>query len=204
MGYDPIFAHLRWQHRQDAQWEQSVAADFLNRQAHEEARPPRVWVGPAAIGGGGIINAVRNIVGASLDEAARDSNGAWQYQPVDQAEQQRLAQQREDVYRFRDQRQQAEANAAVVPATGPAQPGEPDRRQFAPSPIVAKSADQLDKAHTPPQPHAPPPLDNVVQPTPRPARSPEQPQQPTVNRLPLDTAPQPRPQLPLEPPAQPK
>ena len=119
--------------------------------------------------------------------------GAWQYQPVDQAEQQRLAQQRQDVYRFRDQRQQAEANAAVVPATGPAQPGEPDRRQFAPSPIVAKSADQLDKVHTPPQPHAPPPLDNVVQPTPRPARSPEQPQQRTVNRLPLDTAPQPRP-----------
>ena len=95
---------------------------------------------------------MRNIVGASLDEAARDSNGAWRFQPVDQAEQQRLAQQRQDVYRFRDQRQQWEANAAAAPAADPANRGEPDRRRLPPSPIVAKSADQLDKDHIPPSP----------------------------------------------------
>ena len=33
MGYDPIFAHERWQHRQDGQWEQRVAADFQDRRA---------------------------------------------------------------------------------------------------------------------------------------------------------------------------
>ena len=54
-GYDPIFAHVRWQHRQDVQWEQRVAADFQNRRDHEEARPPRIWAGPVVIGGGGIV-----------------------------------------------------------------------------------------------------------------------------------------------------
>ena len=186
-GYDPIFAHERWQHRQDSLWDRRVAADFQNRRDHEEARPPQVWTGQGiAIGGGGIANAVRNLVGASLDEAARDTSGAWRFQPVDQAEQQKLAQQRQDVYRFRDQRQQWEANATVPPAPDPANRGEPARMRIPPSPIVAKSADQLGKDHTPPQAHAAPPLDTVVQPKPRANRSPEQPQQRTVNRLPLD------------------
>jgi hypothetical protein len=194
-GYDPIFAHQRWQHRQDGQWENSIAADFQNRRDHEEDRPPRIWSGPGVIGRGGVASAVRNLVGASLDEAARNQNGAWRFQPVDQAEQQRLAQQRQEVYRFRDQRQQWENNAAAVPTPDPAHRGLPDRRKLPPSPIMAKSADQLGKDHIPPQVHAAPPLDNAVQPKPRMARSPQPPQQSTVNRLPLNTAhPQPRPQ----------
>ncbi len=188
-GYDPIFAHVRWQHRQDLRWEQRVAADFQNRRDHEEARPPRIWAGPVVIGGGRIMNAVRNLVGASLDEAARDTNGAWQFQPVDQAEQQRLAQQRQDVYRFRDQRQQWETNVSAPPAPDPANRGEPARMIIPPSPLMAKSADQLGKDHTPPPAPAVPSLDNVVQPKPRATRFPEQPQQRTVNRLPLDTVP---------------
>jgi hypothetical protein len=111
---------------------------------------------------------------------------------VDQAEQQRLAQQRQDVYRFRDQRQQWETNAAVPPAPDPANRGEPNRARLPASPIVAKSTDQLDKYHTPPQIHAAPPLDNIVQPKPRATRSPEQPQ-PRISR------PAPKPQPPVEP-----
>ena len=39
----PIFAHERWQHRGDGQWEQGVAADFQNRRDNVDARPPRMW-----------------------------------------------------------------------------------------------------------------------------------------------------------------
>ena len=63
-GYDPIFAHERWQHRQDGQWEQQMAATYLNRRDHAEARPPRIWTNPGVIGGGGVASAVRNLVGA--------------------------------------------------------------------------------------------------------------------------------------------
>ena len=48
-GYDPIFAHQRWQHRQDGQWEHRIAADFQNRRDHEAARPPRTWAAQAAL-----------------------------------------------------------------------------------------------------------------------------------------------------------
>jgi len=195
-GYDPIFAHERWQHRQDGQWENRIAADFQNRREHEEARPPRVWTGPGVIGGGGVASAVRNLVGASLDQASQNRNGAWRFHAVDQVERQRLAQQRQDVNRFRDQRQQWETNAAVVPGAAPAQRGEPARMKLPPSPIVANSGNPLGKDLTPPKLHETPKPDFGIEPKPRLARLPEQPQQRTVNRLPLDT---PRPQSQPQP-----
>ena len=187
-GYDPIFAHERWQHRRDGLWEQHVAATFENRRDHVDARPVRIWTTPGVIGRGGLVSAVLNLVGASLDQASRDQNDAWRFQVVDETERQRLAQQRQDVYRFRDQRQQWETEpAAVVPAAD----REPARMKLPPSPIVAKSTDQLGKDYTPPQAHAAPPLDNLVQPKPSVSRSPEQPRLQTTLRVPLDT---PRPQ----------
>ena len=202
-GYDPFFAHERWQHRQDGQWEQNVAATFQNRRDHEEARPPRIWANQGVvIGGGGIINAVRNIVGASLDQAAQNRNGAWRFEPVDQAERQRLGQQGQDVYRFRDQRQQWENQAAVIPAN-PARRGEPARVNLPPSPIAARSPEQLGQEHLPPKIHAAPPLDNVVHPKPRVNHAPEQARPHTVLRVPLDT-PQAKPQPKVERPAAPQ
>lgn len=198
-GYDPIFAYERWQHRQDRAWEQHVAATYQNRRDHAEARPPRVWANQGASGGGGVGSTVRNLVGASLDQASRSRSGAWRFQPVDQAERQRLSQHGQEVSRFRDQRQQWETKAALAPAPDPAHRGEPARMKLPPSPIVAKSADQLGKDYTPPRSHAAPPLDNLVQPRPRVNRSPEQPRQHTTLRVPLDT-PQPKPQPKLDRP----
>ena len=42
-GYDPFYAHQRWHHRSDRQWDRTVAANFAHRRDHEEARPPRNW-----------------------------------------------------------------------------------------------------------------------------------------------------------------
>ena len=150
-GYDPIYAYDRWQHRQDGEWEQRVAATYQNRRDHAEARPPRIWANQGVIGGGGVASAVRNLVGESLDQASRSRNGAWRFQPVDPAERQRLSQHGQEVYRFRDQRQEWETKAAVALAADPAHRGEPDRMKLPPSPIVARPADQLGKDYTPPK-----------------------------------------------------
>ena len=45
-----FYAHNRWQHRQDRQWERRVAADFQNRRDHENLRPPRTWEAQRALG----------------------------------------------------------------------------------------------------------------------------------------------------------
>ena len=54
------------------------------------------------------------------------------------------------------------------------------------SPIVAKSADQLGKGHAPPRMYEAPQPDPHVAAKPRLNRSQGQPQQRTVNRVPLD------------------
>ncbi len=212
-GYDPIYAHQRWQHRQDSGWEHRQQADFQEPPRSREAATAAHLGEPGRNRRGRRGFAVRNLVGASLDQASRSRNGAWRFQPVDQAERQRLSQHGQEVYRFRDQRQQWETKAAMAPAADPAHRGEPARMRLPPSPIVAKSADQLGKDYTPPRAHAAPPLDNVVQPKPRANRSPEQPRLHTTLRVPLDTpqaksqpkvdrpAPQPRDNRPVDPPA---
>lgn len=201
-GYDPIFAHERWRHRQDDAWEQRVVATYQNRRDHIEARPPRTWANQN-VSGSGLEAAARNLVGASLDQASRSRTGAWRFQSLDQAERQRLSQHGHEVQRFRDQRQQWETQAAVAPGTGPVHRGEPARMKLPPSPIVAKSAAQLGRDYTPPRTHAAPPLDNLVQPQPRIHRSPEQPRGHTTLRVPLDT-PQPKSPPKVERPAEPR
>jgi hypothetical protein len=42
-GYDPFYAHQRWHHRDDREWNRRVEADYAHRRDHEEARPPRTW-----------------------------------------------------------------------------------------------------------------------------------------------------------------
>ena len=201
-GYDPIYAHQRWQHRRDRGWEQRQHADFENRRDHENLRPPRTWSNQGEMGAGGVASLVRNIVGASLDQESRSRNDAWRFQPVDQAERQRLHQHGQEVYRFRDQRQQWETNLGPARAADPGHRGKPGRMRLPPSPITAKSADQLGKGHAPPRIYEAPQPDPRVAAKPRVNRSQGQPRQRTVKRMPLDqprTQPQAAPKV--EPPA---
>ena len=67
------------------------------------------------------------------------------------------------------------------------------------SPIVAKPGAELGKDHAPPKMYEAPKPDPKVEAKPRVNRSPEQPQQRTVNRMPLDQPqPQPQPQPKVE------
>ncbi len=40
-GYDPIYAHQRWHHRNDKYWEHHLQSRFQERREHESARPSR-------------------------------------------------------------------------------------------------------------------------------------------------------------------
>lgn len=187
-GYDPIYAHQRWQHRKDRGWEQRQRADFQNRRDNETLRPPRTWTNQ---GGGGVPSLVRDIVGRSLDQASPSRDSAWRFQPIDQAERQRLSQRGQEVHRFREQRHQWETRAAAPVETRPKKFA-PGRSSLPRSPIVARPVTELGKGHAPPKMYEPPKPDPNVAANPRVNRSPGQPQRHTVRRLPLDR-PQPQP-----------
>ncbi|MFZ1933072.1 MAG: hypothetical protein WCB27_21135 [Thermoguttaceae bacterium] len=193
-GYDPIYAHEHWQHRQDTGWAQRQQVAFQNRRDHENLRPPRTW---AAQGLQNASDATSRVglprVAALLDDVSRSRDSQLRFQPVDQAERQRLARQAQDVERFRQQRQRLENNpAGGPPATGTFAPA---RVTLPRSPIAAKPGAQLGRNYAPPKTYVVPKPDPRVAARPRVNRVVEQPKQHTVNRMPLDqprTQPQPR------------
>ena len=87
-GYDPIYAHDRWQHRQDRGWEQRQQADFQNRRDHEDLRPPRTWAAQRDCGRACGARQERGLpmVAAPLDDLRRSKDSPLRFQPVDQTE----------------------------------------------------------------------------------------------------------------------
>jgi hypothetical protein len=51
-GYDPIYAHQRWEHRHDRDREHSVQSEFQHRRDYTDARPPRTLAAQTRISSG--------------------------------------------------------------------------------------------------------------------------------------------------------
>jgi hypothetical protein len=191
-GYDPIYAHDRWQHRQDNGWEQRQQADFENRRDHENLRPPRTWAGQGLQNASDVTSRVGLPgVAALLEDLSRNRESQQRFRPVDQAERQRLSQQAQEVQRFRQQRQMLETNATGGPAITGNKEFAPTKARLPGSPIVGKPNAQLGKNRIPPKVYEAPKPDPNVAAKERVNRSADQPQQRTVNRVPLDQ-PQPK------------
>ena len=140
-------------------------------------------------------------------------NTPLRFQPVDQTERQMLARHAQEVQRFREERQKLEANTAGAPAVAGNKDFVPARVKLPGSPIVAKSGAEVGKDQVPPKLYEAPKPDLRVAAKPRVDRSVDQPQQRTVNKVPLDQpqrqpkAPQPQPKVERvvpQPPPQPQ
>ena len=203
-GYDPIFAYNRWQHRQDSGWEKGVAADFLNRRDHEDARPLRTLAAQRAIDARAVQPSGRSpALAVPLNELRTSKDSSLRFQPVDQTERQKFAQRAQEIQQLRDERKNLEANVAASRADTHAKEAdthakeaetrakdadtrakevETRAKEFAPAkatlpgpPIVARSVADIPKEHVPPRIHEAPAPDLKVEPTPRAVRAVEQP-----------------------------
>jgi hypothetical protein len=167
-SYDPIYAHQRWQHRQDRDWERGIEAQFQHRRDHEDARPPRTWEAQRALARSeaGSREASR-IVAAPLEELARSPDGPVRFRPVDKQARQTYADRAQEVRRFREERQRLESRTADATDDRPDRTQEPRRGRLTRSPIVAPSVDELGKDQAPPKVDRAPDVDPKVEPKPR-------------------------------------
>ena len=116
-GYDPIYAHNRWEHRQDRGWAQRQQADFQNLRDHQNLRPPRTWADQRKMDLRTPQARQRGFeVATSYDNFRRNKNIPLRFQPVNQSERQQYRQHAQDVRRFGAERQKLEHNAAGGPA----------------------------------------------------------------------------------------
>ena len=164
-GYDPIYSHQRWEHRQDRGWNDRMATAFQYRRDNESARPPHTWDAQRAIADTPAYEQNRMSVGAPLAQMAKRKDSGMRFQAVTKEEKQQLAQRGQEVGRFRDQRRTQETKALDPTTRKPGELMAPTRAEQARSPIVAKSANQLGKGRTPPAALRAPKLETAVQPT---------------------------------------
>jgi hypothetical protein len=203
-GYDPIYAHQRWQHRQDRDWERGIESQFQHRRDHEDARPPRTWEAQRALARSEAESREASLlVAAPLEELARSPDGPVRFRPVDKQARQTYAERGKEVRRFREERQQLEARTADAADDRPGRAPEPRRGRLTRSPIVAPSVDELGKDQAPPKIDRAPDVDPKVEPRPRrvtgKAETPNteaRPTRPDVQPRPERPSVQPRPERP--------
>ena len=156
-GYDPFFAHERWQHRQERDWENRTAESFRNYRNNESTRPPRTWAAQRALNANApntSATAANNravTLAAPLEELSKSKDSPFRFQAVDKAERQQLGSHRQESRKFLQQRQQLEANAANTSPANPAPTAGPATAKLPKSPFVATTGKQLSTQDGPPK-----------------------------------------------------
>jgi hypothetical protein len=151
-GYDPIYAHQRWEHRRDREWEHRVETTYQYRRDHEDARPPRTWAAQRSISASAKSKDNSLAVATSLDQLSKRKDTPMRFQPVAKAEKQQIAQRGQEVKKSSDARRTLEANAVNTSTTKPGQPPELSTAKPPKPPTVAKSPNQPGKDQAPPVP----------------------------------------------------
>jgi hypothetical protein len=164
-GYDPIYSHQRWEHRQDREWEHRVETSYQYRRDHEIARPPRTWAAQRTVNPNTAASQQnRVLVAMPIDQLAKRKDSPMRFQPVAKAERQQLAQRGREVQKSRDQRRTLEAKAVAPTTRKPGATFEPAKVTLPRSPIVAKPANQLARNQSPPKAQQAPKPDPKFQP----------------------------------------
>lgn len=166
-GYDPIYSHQRWEHRQDREWEQRVETSYQNRRDHENARPPRTWVAQRTINPSAAESTQnRLLVAMPIDQLAKQKDSPIRFQPVTKEERPQLARRGKEVEKSRDERRTLEAQVVGTTARKPSGVIQPAKAILPRSPIVAKPANQLGRNPAPPRLQQSPKPDPKFQPKP--------------------------------------
>jgi len=171
-GYDPIYAHQRWLHRNDHEWERRCGTDFQYRREHIEARPPRTFRAQIALNtGGGTLRERSLTIGATFDNFVRSNDSSVRFRAVDDTERQTFVTRGREVRKYREERQKLERHAADRSTDRPVKEFAPARVSSPRSPIVAKRPDEFAKDRAPPRRHEAPQLDQRIEGKPRKARA---------------------------------
>lgn len=92
-GYDPIYAHQRWTHRNDDGWQRRSEETYRYYRDHEDARPPRTLTAlNAFMGRPDRDRRLETEYATRIDQYVARKDSKIRFRPVDGTEQQRFAQ----------------------------------------------------------------------------------------------------------------
>lgn len=155
-GYDPIYAHERWTHRRDSDWDHHVQSRFDQRRDHEDFRPRRTLAAQISYSKTDARRADRSFtLASSFEQFSRNNKDGVSFRRVGDDARKQVSQRGKEVQRFREERQRVEVDASSRKVSNRS---EPIRMKSQRSPIAAKPGNQLGKGRNPPaRPEAPQP-----------------------------------------------
>ena len=150
-GYDPVFAHQRWEHRDDRDWERGIERDYQFRRDDERARPPHTWSAQRMMDGGNAdIRRNRSLLATSYEKMSRREDSVTRFQSVAQDDRQLLARRGQEVQKSREKRRAQENRDASDKREGGI--SKASRVPMERSPIAAKASNDRKGAGSPPEP----------------------------------------------------
>jgi hypothetical protein len=154
-GYDPVYAHQRWQNRDDRDWERSQERDYQFRRDDESARPPRTWAAQRLMDSGrGDVRQNRSMMATSFNQMSKREGSSTRFHSVAQEDRQALAQRGKEVQKSRDERRVLEGKN-----TDGLREGGQSRALRVPSaksPIAAQARKDSGEKDSPPEPQRAP------------------------------------------------
>jgi len=137
--YDPIYAHQRWKHRNDHEWENRLQTKFRERREQEGSRPPRSFdqrKGPDKAGRSS-GHAWSDFV-MSPDHAPKTGSGGYRPQVLNDNERRELTQRGKEVRTYQRERQIRETRIPNKVEEKASQKPEPDKGKLSKPAVIGK------------------------------------------------------------------
>ena len=149
--YDPIYAHQRWQHRNDHEWENRLQTRFHERRENEGLRPPRSFdyrKGPEKAGKSSRPQRLNFVM--PLERAEKTKASAYHFKPLSEKERREFSQREREVRTYQNERQSRETRRENMMNQEASRKASPNKEKFSRSPIMDKSKEKVDRKKAPP------------------------------------------------------
>jgi len=149
--YDPIYAHQRWNHRNDQQWENHLQKRFRERREREELRPLRSFKHRAEPNKAGKSSGPeqRDVV-MPIDRAGKTKASAYRFKPLTKKERREFSQREKEVRTYEKERQSRETQRQNRMEEKALKKPALNKEKFSRSPIMDRSNKKVDRKKAPP------------------------------------------------------
>jgi len=164
-GYDPIYAHQRWKHRRNPNWEKNLHATYQARRKYEAARPPRTLYDPKKPHQKPMASkASDRPFQAPFVPVTKGREGMPTFKPLGKHERTQIEQRGKQVRNLGNERLKLESEGPVKASGGASQRIEANTVKLPKSPISAKPTGSARTKKGPPDRYKDPQPNPTVEP----------------------------------------
>jgi len=149
-GFDPFFAHQRWENRRDRNWLQTREKDFTFYRDNAAARPPQTFAAFRALAPN--AEGRKNFaIASTLAQYTKSQGGVQKFQALSADRRTKIVTQEKQVQAFTQERQKLEVAGRGNGKEGNGKRVDVEKAKWTPSPVIGKPVERFAKSDAPPK-----------------------------------------------------